>query len=115
MGLIDLIKGSFGGKMRTSEGEVLQLGLGGLDSLNLGIFKPITFYDVTQFVRKMGKNVPLIVNFMDLKPAEAERSIDFVCGAVCALGGKFERIGEGIYFFAPKNITLDTGKKYKRT
>lgn len=78
------------------------------------IQKPVTFYDITIFVKNLGKNEPLIVNFTSLEPSEAERSLDFVCGAVCALGGTLERIGKGIYFYAPAGIRVDADKRYKR-
>ena len=114
MGFWDIITGGFLNKAQRMQMEDSTLSIEGLDSSKIGIFQPITFYDITQFVKKMSKKVPLIVNFMKLKPSEAERSLDFVCGAVCALNGKFEKIGEGIYFFAPSNMTLDTDKNYKR-
>lgn len=81
----------------------------------ISIKKPVTFYDITQLVAGLRKNVPLIVNFMNLEPRDAERSLDFVCGAVCATGGSLERIGEGIYFYAPASIKVEIDKKYKRT
>ena len=73
----------------------------------IAIFEPVEFKDIVAFTKNMGGNVPLIVNFSHLNPDIAERGLDFVCGAVCALDGKFERIGEGIYFFAPKGIAVD--------
>ncbi len=115
MGFWDIITGGFANKTQRLQMEKSGLNIEGLDSSKIGIFQPITFYDITQFVKRMSKKVPLIVNFMGLKPSEAERSLDFVCGAVCALNGKFEKIGEGIYFFAPPNMTLDMDKNYKRT
>jgi len=86
----------------------------GLDTSQMGIYSPNTFADIIALVKKMGKNLPLIVNFMGLD-GTVNRSVDFVCGAVCALGGRLEKIGEGIYFFAPKNVQIDKDKKYKRT
>lgn len=80
----------------------------------ISIQTPVDFDDITRFVQSLNKNVPLIVNFGCLKPNIAERSLDFVCGAVCALNGKLERIGEGIYFYAPKGVSVETDKKYKR-
>ncbi len=79
----------------------------------ISIQTPVDFNDITRFVRSLNKNIPLIVNFSSLKPNEAERSLDFVCGAVCALNGKLERIGDGIYFYAPAGVSVETDKKYK--
>lgn len=115
MGLKDLILGGLTGRTGRTGGEFERLNIDSLDASKIGIYRPVTFYDITKLVRIMGKNTPLIVNFMELKPTEAGRSLDFVCGGVCALGGRFEKIGDGIYFFAPKKPTLNTDKKYKRT
>lgn len=79
------------------------------------IQRPITFTDITKLVKTLRKNDPLIVNFLSLEPSVAERSLDFVCGAVCALGGSLERIGEGIYFYAPVGLKVEADKRYKRT
>ena len=80
---------------------------------SLVICSPIDFKDIMRFVAVLRKNEPVIVNFASLKPSEAERSLDFVCGAVCALDGRLERIGEGIYFFAPKKVKVEIDKKSK--
>ncbi len=76
----------------------------------ISIQEPVDFNDIVRFVKSLGGNVPLIVNFCNLRSEFAERGLDFVCGAVCALGGKFERIGEGIYFYAPKNVAVENLK-----
>ncbi len=81
------------------------------NSRKISIFAPVNFEDIVRFVRGLGGNVPLIVNFCDLDPEIAERSLDFVCGAVCALDGKLQRIGEGIYFFAPRTIKIETNSQ----
>ncbi len=79
----------------------------------ISIQTPVTFDDITRFVKSLSKNIPLIVNFSKLNPQEAERSLDFVCGAVCALNGKLELIGEGIYFYAPSGMTVESDNKHK--
>ena len=88
------------------------------ESINLldtkiSILKPVTFKDITRFVQILRQNQPLIVNFNNLNSNEAERSLDFVCGAVCALNGKLERIGQGIYFYAPKGLRVESEKRHK--
>ena len=80
----------------------------------IAIIEPVTFDDIVRFVQRLGGNVPLIVNFCSIDERVAERGLDFVCGAVCALGGKFQRIGEGIYFYAPKNIKIESDKRRKK-
>lgn len=83
------------------------------DDKKISIFEPVDFPDVVRFVRSLNRGTPIIVNFGSLNPESAERGLDFVCGAVCALGGKLERIGDGIYFYAPKNVAVENYKKSK--
>lgn len=79
----------------------------------IAIQEPVDFPDIVRFVKSLSGNVPLIVNFGSLRPENATRGLDFVCGAVCALGGKLQRIVEGIYFYAPKGVAVETDKKHK--
>ncbi len=80
----------------------------------LSIFAPVSFADIVNLTKTLRKNEPVIVNFLNIQRDEAERSLDFICGAVCALGGKLERIGEGIYFYAPQGVRVDIDKRYKK-
>lgn len=114
MGLKDVVLGALSSRRPRVGGEVAGLDVSGMDTTQISIFQPVTFFDITQLVKKMRGNSPLIINFLRLDHSQAERSLDFVCGAVCALNGKFEKIGEGIYFFAPAQVSIHTDKKSKR-
>jgi FtsZ-interacting cell division protein YlmF len=81
---------------------------------SLSICTPVNFDDITRFVITLRKNEPVIVNFSKLNPKEADRCLDFVCGAICVLDGKLEKIGEGIFIFVPAKIKLETDKKIQR-
>ncbi len=72
----------------------------------IAIIEPIDFRDIVKFVENLRSNIPVIVNFSSLRTENATRGLDFVCGAVCALNGKLERIGDGIYFYAPHNLKI---------
>ncbi len=76
-------------------------------SNKIAICKPRTFSDIVRFVDKLRENIPIIVNFTELNVEHVERSLDFVCGAVCALDGVLERIGDGIYFYAPPSMCVE--------
>lgn len=73
----------------------------------IAICKPRDFRDIVRFVNKLRENIPIIVNFTQLDAENIERSLDFVCGAVCALDGVLERIGDGIYFYAPPDMRVE--------
>ncbi len=81
----------------------------------ISICVPTNFQEVVQFVKNLYHQIPIIVNFASLKPNEAVRSLDFVCGAVCAMRGELQKIGKGIYFYAPKDMqVLNYTKTHKR-
>ena len=68
--------------------------------------EPTDFADIVRFVGLLRNNKPVIVNFRKLT-SNIERGLDFVCGAVCALNGTLERIGSGVYFYAPPSLTIE--------
>ncbi|MBQ7976998.1 MAG: cell division protein SepF [Clostridia bacterium] len=84
-----------------------------LDERKITICEPVEFTDIVDFVKNLRRGVPVIVNFRSINHDCAERGLDFVCGAVCALGGKLERIGDGIYFYAPVNIAVESKNRSK--
>ena len=43
-----------------------------------------------------------------LDPVEAQRVVDFVSGAVQALDGQSERLGETTFLFAPADVLLSS-------
>jgi cell division inhibitor SepF len=40
------------------------------------------------------------------RPEEAQRIVDFLAGAIDALDGQMERIGESTFLFAPAGVTV---------
>ena len=43
-----------------------------------------------------------------LEPVEAQRVVDFVSGAIHALEGQSERLGETTFLFAPADVLLSS-------
>jgi cell division inhibitor SepF len=48
----------------------------------------------------------VLLQLDDAAPEEGQRIIDFLAGAVSALDGQVERIGEGTFLFAPVGVTV---------
>ena len=48
----------------------------------------------------------VVLQLDQLEPLEAQRVIDFVSGAVHALEGQSERLGETTFLFAPSDVQL---------
>jgi cell division inhibitor SepF len=68
--------------------------------------EPTDFSGIVRFVGLLRENRPVIVNFRKLS-SNIERGLDFVCGAVCVLNGTLERIGSGVYFYAPPSLLIE--------
>lgn len=69
------------------------------------------FSDAVNFVRFVSGNRSAVINFNALNAAETVRAVDFVSGAVCALGGTMQEISKGIYLFAPTCTKLKNNKR----
>lgn len=50
----------------------------------------------------------VVLQLDQLDPAEAQRIVDFVSGAVHALEGQFQRLGQTTVLFAPNGVVLST-------
>lgn len=62
----------------------------------------------------------MIVNMVDLERECAQRVLDFMAGAVYALGGTIRKVSFGIFVIVPSNVSLvgngeDEGKDVFRT
>lgn len=48
----------------------------------------------------------VVVNMSRVTDEQAKRIIDFLSGTVYAIGGDFQKIGDGIYLCTPKNVNV---------
>jgi len=48
----------------------------------------------------------LVLQLAMAEPQEAQRIVDFMAGAISALDGQVERIGECTFLFAPAGVTV---------
>ena len=48
----------------------------------------------------------VLLQLDDADPAEAQRVIDFLAGAISALDGQVERIGDATVLFSPAGVTV---------
>lgn len=51
----------------------------------------------------------VVLQLEDAEPQEAQRIVDFIAGAVCALDGTVERVGEHTLLFSPAGVTVSHG------
>ena len=100
---------SFGGggtQQSSGFGDGLPTSVGGYGSKNFVFFKPKTYDDVTNLVEFMRQGEPAIINLDDISSEEAQRTLDFISGAVCALQGNIKRVTGNIFLIAPDGYNI---------
>ena len=90
-------------------------GFGGTSSYaekNFVFFSPTNYEEIKKLVEYLKQGEPAIVNFDKISENEAQRSLDFISGAACALGGKLQRITGNFFLVTPEgyNITKPAGQ-----
>lgn len=91
-------------------------GFGGTTSYNnknFVFFSPTNYEEIKKLVEYLKQGEPAIVNFDKISETEAQRSLDFISGAACALGGKLQRITGNFFLVTPDgyNITKPAGQE----
>ena len=79
---------------------------------NFVFFNPSTYEEIKRLVEYLKQGEPAIVNLDKITENEAQRSLDFISGAACALGGKLQRITGNYFLVTPDgyNITKPSGQ-----
>lgn len=81
---------------------------------NVAIFYPHSLADLGQIVKFLATGNQALLNFKGVDKAVFQRILDFIAGAICALGGKVENLGNNIFLYAPKNTQiLNKGSLYE--
>ena len=68
--------------------------------------EPRSFRDATEIVQQLLDNRSVVLNLHLLDKETAQKTIDFVCGASQALNGQPKKVGDGVFVFAPANVSL---------
>lgn len=70
------------------------------------VMEPRSFDDSAQIVQNLKDRQTIVLNLHLLDKEQAQRTIDFVCGAAHALNGKPQKVGDKVFVFTPSNVTL---------
>ncbi|HHU43567.1 MAG: cell division protein SepF [Bacillota bacterium] len=70
---------------------------------DVSINRPKSFSDIRSLLDSLMDNEGFIVDFEGIDTALAQRMLDFLSGAVYAIGGKIEHIKQKMYIILPKN------------
>lgn len=78
---------------------------------SIRIESPRIYEDSLTVGNYLRDGVPVIVLLTHLDGELGKRLIDFVCGTTYAINGSMQKIGEGIFLFAPPGVVIsDTGE-----
>lgn len=75
--------------------------------LRVSVVHPKTYEEVEQIADHLKDRQPVIVALDGLEKSVSRRIVDFVSGTTYALDGTVYRIGNGIFLFAPINVSID--------
>ena len=68
--------------------------------------KPRSFNEMPRAIQALRERRAIILNLTQMDPEEAQRAVDFVSGGNFATDGSQERLGEGIFLFAPSCVKV---------
>jgi len=84
------------------------IGMPGISSevSELVFMQPRNFNEMPQAIQALRERRTIILNLTRMHPEEAQRAVDFVSGGNFATDGSQERLGEGIFLFAPSCVKV---------
>ena len=72
-----------------------------INDLKLIVYKPINYEDAVNIIGYLRNNRQVIVNMEKLNRDVAQRILDVVFGAICAVDGKLYKVNGRIYVVSP--------------
>ncbi len=70
------------------------------------IYSPTNYEDVELLIDHLKQREQVIVDFTNLNQTSVYRTLDFMSGAIYALGGSVQQITKNIFLFAPSGVTI---------
>ena len=71
------------------------------------LLEPRAYSEATQIADYLKKRSTVVLNLKRVTKEQAKRITDFVSGAIYALGGSMEKISNGTFLCAPKNVNVE--------
>lgn len=94
-------KGLFGFKGKKQQAQFVQG-----DMQNILIVAPKTLSEVQDIIDNLRNRQAIIVEFNNINEKYAQRILDFLNGAIYALGGCEQRIAENMFLFTPGGVSI---------
>lgn len=97
---------SFSASEKESSEFAPENGVAGFGTKNVVIHRPKTYKEVQGLIDYLKQGESAIMILDGLSPAEAQRILDFVSGAVYALSGSTQRIDGNIFLLTPEGYNI---------
>ena len=65
-----------------------------------------THLDTQNIVDNLKRNKPVIVNLEAVDKQEAQRTLDFISGAIYAINGDIQKINSAVFVLVPANVDI---------
>ena len=78
------------------------------------VIEPRSFDEALEIVEELRCRRSVILNLQYLDSEQSQRVVDFLSGATHALDGHQQRVGQGVFVFAPSNFTLNAESQEAR-
>jgi cell division inhibitor SepF len=70
------------------------------------VMTPAHFDEAIHAVRAVQHRRTVVLHLGSMQTHEAQRTIDFVSGGVCAVDGQAERLADSVFLFAPTSVAI---------
>ena len=78
------------------------------------VIEPRAFDEALEIVEELRCRRSIVLNLQYLDTEQSQRVVDFLSGATHALDGHQQRVGQGVFIFAPNNFTINTESNESR-
>lgn len=72
------------------------------------VIEPRSFDEALDIVEQLRCRRSVVLNLQYLDSEQSQRVVDFLSGATHALDGHQQRVGQGVFIFAPSNFVLNS-------
>ena len=72
------------------------------------VIEPRSFDEALEIIEELRCRRSVVLNLQYLDADQSQRVVDFLSGATHALDGHQQRVGQGVFIFAPNNFVLTT-------
>lgn len=84
------------------------------DMHNVIITYPKTFTDVQSIIDSLRSRQAIIVDLTKINDSTSQRILDYLSGAIYALGGSQQRIADNMFLFTPDGVSIQGPSDLKR-